>query len=105
MNIVEDEDRLNFELQISSLKELIVKKDEQIQQTEKELNFFRTNDHKSHDYDVRSKASNDNSINITGDENNSKEKLEKCKIRLKQLKQETESYLQQVIIFLIFRIK
>ena len=96
--VVEEEDKINYNVQIAHLKELILQKDEYIQKLEKEMQSQNKQhtEHKSDDFtaDIKSK---DNSINnIIGDENKLREKLEKCKSRLKQYKQETESSLQQV---------
>ncbi len=74
------------------LKDLILTKDEEIQNLGKEVNSLKNNEGKSfEDFDIKSKES----YCVTGDEN-LKEKLEKCKKKLKQYKDETESSIQQV---------
>jgi predicted RNase H-like nuclease (RuvC/YqgF family) len=91
---IEEEDKEHFQTTIAMLKDLIMKKDEEIQQLQKELAIFKNFDNAlNNELDLRSK---DNSMNFTGDDTNLKEKLEKCKKRLKQYKQESDSSMQQV---------
>ena len=85
--------------QINILKDLIIEKDNQIIKYEKELSAIKNTDVKS-DYEHEFK-SKDNSINLSGDDNNLKEKIEICKKRLKQYKQETESMIHQVKFIII----
>jgi len=89
---VEEEDKEHYEMTIKMLKDLILTKDEEIQNLGKEINNLKNDEGKSiEDFDIKSKES----YLVTGDEN-LKEKLEKYKNRLKQYKDETESSIQQV---------
>jgi len=90
--VVEEEDKEHYEMTIKMLKDLILTKDEEIQNLGKEINNLKNDEGKSiEDFDIKSKES----YLVTGDEN-LKEKLEKYKNRLKQYKDETESSIQQV---------